>query len=191
MDDQTAVAQNGNTRMKAGGMVDVLARDRTCHHVIKQMKWGLVPPHFHGYPDEWHGNTSHARIETVDELPSFRESWAKKWRVLFPMEHYLQKTSGMQDLFGQSAKEVRVKIGRADGQPLAVAGIYSAIKRPTGLFLSCAMLTRPASAGLEEINDRFPLVLEMNECAPWLDGAEDLDLMTPPSADRFSITLAR
>ena len=190
MDDQAAVAQSGKTRMKAGGMVEVLARDRTGHHVMKEMKWGLVPPHFQGYPDEWHGHTTHARIETIDELPSYRECWTKKWRVLFLMEHYLQKTTGMQDLFGNTAKEVRVKIGRADSKPMAVAGIYSAIKRPNGLFLSCAMLTRPASAGLEEINDRFPLALEMDECRPWLDGAEDMDLLTPPAADRFLISLA-
>ncbi len=190
MDDQAAVAHHGKTLMKAGGMVDVLARDRTGHHVLKPMKWGLVPPNFSGYPDQWQGNTTHARIETVDELPSFRESWVRKWRVLFLMNHYLQKTTGMQDLFGQTAKEVRVNLARSDGKPMAVAGIYSAIKRPTGLFLSCAMLTRPASPGLEEINDRFPLMLEIDECRPWLDGAEGMELALPPPADRFSIKLA-
>lgn len=183
-------AKSGTSRMKAGGMVDVLARDRTGHHVVKQMKWGLVPPHFQGFPDEWQGSTTHARIETVHELPSYRDCWAKKRRVLFVMDHYLQKTTGMQDLFGSSAKEVRVKIGRADGKPMMVAGIYSAIQRPSGLFLSCAMLTRPASPGLEEMHDRFPVVIEMEDIRAWLAGADDLDLITPPPADRFLVTWA-
>ena len=190
MENIATEARNGTSRIKAGGTVDVLARDRSGHHVFKQMKWGLVPPDFGGFPDEWHGSTTHARIETVHELPSYRAAWERKWRVIFLMDHYLQKTTGMQDLFGKSAKEVRVKIGRSDGQLMAVAGIYSAIKRPSGLFLSCAMLTRPASAGLEEINERFPLMLELEEVRPWLDGADNLDLLTPPPADRLSTVLA-
>lgn len=176
--------------MKPGRFVDVWARDRTGHHVLKQMKWGLVPLDFAGFPDEWHGNTSHARIETVHELPSYRECWARKWRVLFPMDHYLQKTTGMRNLLGSQSKEVQVNIGRSDGEPMAVAGIYSAIQRPSGLFLSCAMLTRPASPGLEDINDRFPLMIEMKDVKAWLDGADNLDLITPPPAEAFSISLA-
>jgi putative SOS response-associated peptidase YedK len=176
--------------MKAGEYVDVWALSRTGHHVLKLMKWGLVPTYFRGFPNEWHGNTSHARIETVHELPSFKESWEKKWRVLFPMAHYLQKTTGMQDLSGPTPGEVRVNIGRSDGEPMAVAGIYCALKRPSGLFLSCAMLTRPASPGLENINQRFPLVIERGDVAAWLDGSDDLDLATPPPAELFSISLA-
>ena len=50
MDDVASDLRSGTTRMKAGGMVDVLARDRTGEHIIKQMKWGLVSPHFQGSP---------------------------------------------------------------------------------------------------------------------------------------------
>ena len=175
--------------MKPGQYVDVFARDRTGKHVIKSMKWGLVPPDFRGYPSDWTGNTSHARIETVHELPSFRDAWAKRWRVVFPMEHYNQKTSGVPDLLGSTA-DVRVNIGRSDGDPMAVCGIYSAIPRGDTLYLSCAMLTRPASPGLEHINDRFPLMIEKQEMRAWLDGADNLDLLTPPPAEVFSISLA-
>lgn len=176
-------------RMKPGEFIQVLARDRAGQHVFKEMKWGLVPPDFSGFPNEWHGNTSHARIETVAVLPSFAECWARKWRVLFPMAHYLQKASGKPDLFG-GVKDVNVKIARSDGEPMAVAGIYSAIKRSSGLFLSCAMITRPASPGLEDVNDRFPAVLEKEEIRAWLDGSSDLDLAIPPPADVFALALA-
>jgi len=175
--------------MKPGDYVDVWTRSRSGFHVLKSMKWGLVPPYFRGYPNQWDGNTSHAKIETVSELPSFREAWTRRRRVIFPMGHYNQKTNGIPDLLGEP-QEVRVDIGRSDGEPMAVCGIYSAIARGDSLFLSCAMLTRPASPGLEHINDRFPVMIEKRDVTAWLDGADDLDLLTPPPAELFSISLA-
>lgn len=176
--------------MQPGQMVSVYARDKTGHHVLKDMKWGLVPDAYARFPEDWTGHTSHARIETVHELPAFRDSWRRKWRVIFPMDHFRQRTKDASKLPQIGRKQVPVDIARADGQPMGIAGIYNAFQTTEGLYLSCAMLTRPASPGLEGINDRFPAMLEPGDFSAWLDGADNLDLETPPAAGVFSIARA-
>ena len=175
--------------MEPGQMVSVFVRDRDGRHVLKEMKWGLVPTSYAAFPEDWSGHTTHARIETVHELAAFRDAWRRKWRVIFPMEHFRQRTQDALKLSLSGKKHVPVDITRADGQPLGIAGIYNAFKTAEGLYLSCAMLTRPASPGLECINDRFPAMLEPKDFSAWLDGVS-LDLETPPSADAFTIALA-
>jgi putative SOS response-associated peptidase YedK len=176
--------------MKTGEMVDVLVRNREGFHVSKPMHWGLVPDSYAAFPEVWTGHTSHARIETVHELPAFSKSWQRKWRVIFPMNHFQQRTHDARTVPGFNRKQVTVNISRSDAQPMGVAGIFNAFNTPEGLYLSCAMLTRPASSGLEGINDRFPAMIDPHDFIRWLDGADDLDLETPPAADVFAIRIA-
>ena len=176
--------------MEPGQMVSVFARDRAGQHVLKDMRWGLVPQSYAAFPEDWSGHTSHARIETVHELAAFRDCWRLKRRVIFPMDHFTQRTQDVSKLFKTRRKQAPVDITRADGQPMGIAGIYNAFTTPEGLYLSCAMLTRPASPGLEGINDRFPAMIDPQDFAAWLDGTDKLDLETPPAAEVFSIALA-
>lgn len=176
--------------MEPGQMVSVFARDRAGQHVLKEMNWGLVPTSYAAFPEDWTGHTSHARIETVHELAAFRDSWRLKRRVIFPMAHFRQRANDASKILNIRKKQVSVDLTRADGQPMGIAGIYNAFQTAEGLYLSCAMLTRPASRGLEGINDRFPAMLDPNAFAAWLDGADTLDLETPPPAGAFAIALA-
>ncbi len=171
-------------------MVSVFARDRAGQHVLKEMKWGLVPTSYSAFPDDWTGHTSHARIETVHELATFRDPWRLKRRVIFPMDHFRQRAHDVSKLLNIRRKQVPVDITRADGQPMGIAGIYNAFQTNEDLYLSCAMLTRPASSGLEGINDRFPAMIEPQAFSAWLDGADNLDLETPPPAEAFAVALA-
>ena len=176
--------------MEPGQIVSVFARDRAGQHVLKEMKWGLVPTSYAAFPEDWSGHTSHARIETVHELAAFRDSWRLKRRVIFPMDHFRQRAHDASKLLNSRRKQVPVDITRADGQPMGIAGIYNAFQTAEGLYLSCAMLTRPASPGLESINDRFPAMIEPQNFSAWLDGADNLDLETPPPAQAFAVALA-
>jgi putative SOS response-associated peptidase YedK len=176
--------------MEPGQMVSVFARDRAGQHVLKEMKWGLVPTSYAAFPEDWSGHTSHARIETVHELAAFRDSWRLKRRVIFPMDHFRQRARDVSKILNLRKKQAAVDITRADGAPLGIAGLYNAFQTAEGLYLSCAMLTRPASRGLEGINDRFPAMIEPKDFTAWLDGADHLDLETPPAAEAFAIALA-
>ena len=170
--------------------VEVYARSSEGLHVLKEMRWGLIPPAYAPAPELYDGSTFHARMETVHEKPAFRESWRKKWRCLFPMKAFHQKVKTGSDLFGGSVRKGRAAITRADGQPLGIAGIYNAIKTTDGLILSAAMLTREPGPLMAKIHDREPVVIDPTDFAAWLDGSDDLDLLTPWADDAFSFKLA-
>lgn len=180
--------RQGNA-MLASRMIDVYARNSEGHHVLKSMRWGLIPPAFAAAPELYDGNTFHARLETVHEKPAYRDAWRKKWRCLFPMESFRQKVKTGSDLFGKADKKLYLDITRSDGRPLGVAGIYSAIKTSDGLILSTAMLTREPGGQMARIHDREPAVIEPEHFAAWLDGADHLDLMTPWSDRAFTYKL--
>jgi putative SOS response-associated peptidase YedK len=175
--------------MLAARMVDVYARNSEGLHVLKPMRWGLIPPSYAAAPELYDGNTYHARLETAHEKPAYRDAWRKKWRCLFPMESFRQKVKAGSDLFGKTDKKVNLDITRTDGKPLGVAGLYSAIKTPTGLILSAAMLTREPGIQMAKIHDREPVVIEPEDFSAWLDGADHLDLMAPWSDSAFTYKL--
>lgn len=53
---------------------------------------------------------------------------------------------------------------RADGAPLALAGLWA----PSGERM-CTMLTTAAGPDLEDIHSRMPVILELDALATWLD----------------------
>lgn len=76
-----------------------------------------------------------ARSETVHRLPSFRESWAKGWRCIIPVEHFYEPC-------WETGKAVRWQIQGPMATPLGIAGIYRKWKGPDGReVFTFAMLT--------------------------------------------------
>lgn len=175
--------------MFAAKTVEVWARNQAGEHVLKPMRWGLIPPSHAMAPELYDGQTFHARLETVHEKPAYSEAWAKKRRCLFPMVNFQQKVKADSDLFGRTSKQVKLNITRADDKPLGVAGIYSAIKTPTGLILSVAMLTRAPGPRMLKIHEREPVVIEPEQFIPWLDGADYIDLSAPWADEAFDYKL--
>jgi len=94
---------------------------------------GLVP---HWAQDtEIAKHTYNARSETVAVKPSFRDAWGKGHRCIIPADAFF-------DADWRSGKAVPTRIARADGQPLGIAGLWSAWRSPKGEWLhSCTMLT--------------------------------------------------
>ncbi|MBP2159114.1 MULTISPECIES: SOS response-associated peptidase [Asticcacaulis] len=177
------------TEMLAARTVQVYARNQAGEHVLKEMRWGLIPPSHVLAPELYDGNTFHARLETVHEKPAYREAWLKKRRCLFPMAHFQQKVKAGSDLFGRTDKTVKLNITRADDRPMGVAGIYSAIKTPAGLVLSVAMLTRAPGPRMLKIHDREPVVIEPEQFSAWLDGEDDIGLAEPWADNAFDYKL--
>lgn len=161
--------------MLTGKKVEVFARNSQGLHVLKEMQWGFVPPYI-SMPELFEGKCFHARVETANDKSYFTDAWRRKWRCIFPMEAFHQKVKGKSDLFGTSVRNAKLAIRRADGLPLGVAGLYSAIKTDNGLFLSAAMLTRDPGPQMAKIHDREPVVIDPADFAAWLDGADNLNL---------------
>jgi putative SOS response-associated peptidase YedK len=73
-------------------------------------------------------------------------------------------------------------IHRADGDPLAVAGLWTRWKDPDdpdGRFLhSATVITTAANHTMEPVHDRMPVILASTQWATWLDPAnDDLDAL--------------
>jgi len=170
--------------------IAVLAKNSKGDVVLQKMRWGLIPASFTGFPESWDANTTHARIETVAELQSFKNAWSKKKRVIVPMEHIYQKAPVSAISGGRSSQKIRVAISRADKKPLGVAGIYDYAQTATGPVLSFAMLTREPGSRMVEIHDREPVVIEPERFQDWLDGADDLALERPWADDAFEVVVA-
>lgn len=84
--------------------------------VVSDGHFGLLP---HFATELAYGRrTYNARSETVANLPSFRESWAKGRRCIVPTEHFFEPC-------WETGKAVRWLIQQHGEVPMGIAGIYS------------------------------------------------------------------
>lgn len=95
---------------------------RTGQRHLDWLTWGLRPPaaqHSGSVP-----TLIHARAETVAEHPLFAEAFRHRRAIVPATEYYQRRTMGGP---GQ-----RYAISHRDGQPMAIAGLWEAFRRPTG-----------------------------------------------------------
>ena len=92
-------------------------------------------------------STYNARSETVGEKPSFRDAWRRGQLCIIPAKEIYEPCY-------ESGKAVRWRIGRADGKPIGVAGIWAHRDEPGELpQWSMSMLT--INAGGDPVMQRF------------------------------------
>lgn len=96
-------------------------------------RFGLVP---HWAQDESVArHTYNARSETVASKPSFRDAWRLGRRCIVPAEAIYEPD-------WRSGRGVSTRIRRRDGLPLALAGVWTGWRSPTGEVLrSFSLLT--------------------------------------------------
>jgi putative SOS response-associated peptidase YedK len=126
---------------------------------IGTMRWGLIP-HWAHNPKAIQIN---ARAETVANAPAFRDSFARK-RCLVPADGFYEwepKEKGRTPHW----------IFRADGYPMALAGLWSSWKDPSDgdWVRTCVIITTKADGVVEPIHDRMPISLEPAAWDAWLD----------------------
>jgi len=146
--------------------------------LIGQMRWGLIPH----WAKDAKKPAINARIETAATAPMFRDSFSRK-RCLIPAD-------GFYEWEPKDRGRAPHWFYRADGFPLALAGIWSTWKDPdTGLLTrTCAIITTESRGVVTPIHTRMPFALDRSAWASWLDrtltdGAEVEALMTPLEAD--------
>jgi putative SOS response-associated peptidase YedK len=78
--------------------------------------------------------TYNARVETVSEKPSFRDSWNRHQRCLVPAQAIYEPD-------WRSGQCTPTRISRTDHHPLMVAGLWSQWLGPSGVVHSFTLLT--------------------------------------------------
>jgi len=144
--------------------------------------WGLVP--------SWAKDRKiasrmiNARGETLAEKPSFKSLFRTK-RCIVPMDGFYEWKAGIDggpvNAKGKPLKQP-MYVHRADGDPLAVAGLWTRWKDPDdpeGRFLqSATVITTAANRMMSPVHDRMPVILPASRWATWLDPAnDDLDAL--------------
>jgi putative SOS response-associated peptidase YedK len=157
---------------------------------LRVVRWGLVP--------SWAKDISigsrliNARAETVAEKPSFRRAFARR-RCLLPADGYFEwqvlENAGPR---GGKRKQPYF-IHRADGGPLAFAGLYELWRdksapegHPEAWLWTATIITTTAPDDIGQIHDRMPMVIAPQSWADWLDPANrevaDLQSLLAPAA---------
>ena len=107
-----------------------------------------------------------ARVETVSDKPSFRESFVQR-RCLVP-------AGGFYEWERKAKAKLPHYIHAANGTPLAFAGLWSSWNDPeTGERLrTCTILTGRPNALVAPIHDRMPVQIQPDLWSRWLDPHE-------------------
>jgi putative SOS response-associated peptidase YedK len=137
----------------------VVQRDE--RRAITAYRWGLIP---HWADSAKVGSRMfNARAETLEAAPAFRDSFRRK-RCLVPVECFYE---------WRREGEVRqpYTIGRADGRPLVLAGLWDGWRDPAidAVRRTFTIVTTSPNEVMSEIHNRMPVVLDDSEWATWLD----------------------
>ncbi|RLE20247.1 MAG: SOS response-associated peptidase [Actinobacteria bacterium] len=144
---------------------------------VETLHWGLIPS---WAKDRKIGNRMiNARSETLAEKPAFRGLFKKK-RCIIPMDGFYEWKPGREDgplnTKGKPLKQP-LYIKRLDGEPLAVAGLWTAWKDPSdpeSRFLhSATVVTTAANKFMEPVHNRMPVFVPESAWATWLDPKND------------------
>ena len=134
---------------------------REAGRFVEAHRWGLVPP--------WAESPAvgsrmiNARAETIARSPAFRASFLRR-RCVIPAD-------GFYEWRRQDGQRQPFLISRADGAPLAMAGVWAPWREPASgeWLLTCAVVTTHASATVRQLHDRMPVLLEDDAWPMWLD----------------------
>ncbi len=159
--------QSGRYNLAPTRIVAMVRQDVEGDREIVEAVWDLKPA--------WAGDEKrllhNARCETVHKLPSFRSAF-KTRRCLVAASGYFEWRKSDKQPFYYS---------RADGNPLAFAGIYEGDEEHG--FSACIITTTPnMEAGL--VHDRMPVILEKARWNRWLEPdqlteQERLEMLVP------------
>jgi putative SOS response-associated peptidase YedK len=144
--------------------VPVVYETREGERVAELMRWGLVPS---WAKDTTVGNKmNNARAEGVFDRPSFRQA-VRRRRCLLPASGFYewQPTT----VAGKVVKQPWY-ISAADGQPLAMAGLFEAWRASPEApwLLTCCVITCEANALMAPIHERMPVLVARRDWASWL-----------------------
>lgn len=142
----------------------------------RMLTWGLIP----SWSTDGKGFIN-ARAETLEEKPSFSESFRLR-RCLIPADGFYE--------WKRAGREKRpYYIYGHDEEPLMFAGIWDAWRNRGEVITSCAIITTAANDLVAELHDRMPAILPPETQGAWLDDrtnrTELLRILMPYPASRM------
>jgi putative SOS response-associated peptidase YedK len=163
-DDYPADAYPGQT-------TPVVVADAQGRHAVMAV-FGMVPP-WSRDGRNWR-QCYNARSETVGEKPSFRHAWRQRQWCVVPADAVFEPSY-------ESGRAVRWRVESADGEPLALAGLWERWRSPQGeSLLSFTLLT--LNADQHAVMNRFHapgdekrsvVLLEPAAIDAWLQASPD------------------
>jgi putative SOS response-associated peptidase YedK len=131
---------------------------------IKMMKWGFTP----GYAKR---PIINARIETIDELVTFKESF-KSRRCIIPVTGFYE----WKDIDGKKIKyEIKLKLN--EERIFSLAGIYSTYKVKGEDVEEFTIITTNANDQIKDIHNRMPVILDDKTENSWLSQIDTLEIL--------------
>ncbi len=141
--------------------VVVVQRDE--RRAIKAYRWGLIP-HWADGPKI--GNRMfNARAETLTSSPAFRDAFRRR-RCLVPVDSFFEWRR-------EGTVRQPFRIVRADGRPLALAGLWSGWRDPETeeVRRTFTIVTTTPNDLMRPIHNRMPVVVPFDAWDRWLDPA--------------------
>lgn len=145
-------------------------------------RWGFLPGFVKDVRD--FPLIINARSETAVDKPSFRSAM-KRRRCLVPADAYYE---WLRLGAGRKTERRPYLFRRADGAPMAMAGLWETYAGADGAEIDTAcILTTPANGATVAIHDRMPAILEPRDFSAWLDcdgvRADDAAALLRPAGD--------
>jgi len=138
--------------------IAIIRADASGRH-LSLAHWGLIPAWAKDAKSGY--STINARAETVDTKPSFRAPF-KRHRCIVPAD-------GFYEWHEAGGVKIPHHIGRTDGAPFALAGLWDVWKGPEGDVTSCTIIVTDANAFMKRLHDRMPVILAPEDYTRWLD----------------------
>lgn len=151
---------------------------------LNALRWGLVTHWAKDSKDA--AKLMNARSEGVAEKPSFREAFSKR-RCIVPMDGFYEWRKSED-----GAKHAHA-VALANGEPMAVAGLWENWKSPDGIWLRTFTVITTESAGRQAlIHQRMPVILAPETWDAWLgaepaEPADLLELLVPCPDEELAI----
>jgi putative SOS response-associated peptidase YedK len=140
------------------------------HHgerVVDAFRWGLVP--FYAKTAKEGARLINARAETVESSPAFRTAFARH-RCIIPADAFYEGRRERDPATGRTIRSEPFAVRRSDGEPLAMAGLWSSWRDPdtAARLYTCTILTTDPNELVARIHDRMPVLLDPTDWDAWL-----------------------
>jgi putative SOS response-associated peptidase YedK len=149
-------------------------------NLIQCIEWGLMPSW--AKDRELQNSTLNAKIETLQEKPSFKGVLHQKCLVV--VDGFFE----WQWLDEKGKNKQKYLITMPDNEPFAFAGLWSEWKDPLGEILrTYTIITTEAKGIMQEIHNsklRMPVVLKPEIENDWLMGKTNAKLFTELKAEK-------
>ncbi len=124
---------------------------------VQHYRWGLLRT----WDNEIHARYKHARTETLQKLPTFRDLVGKN--------HCVTKIQGYFE-FDRVSKQLYY-ITNVDDSPLYIAGLWDIwMDIDTNILIpTFTMITTEPNDAMAKIHDRMPVILKRADVATWLN----------------------